>query len=194
MRKIILASASPRRKQLLENIGLNFVVEESNFPEDLTVEQDPVKLTKFLSSNKAKTVAKNHKDAIVIGADTVALFGKEIIGKPKDKADSKRILRKLSGKKHIVITSFTVIDAKTGKTITKSSKANVWFGKMTKEEIEWYGETGEPMGKGGGYAVQQRGGIFVNRVEGDFFTVVGLPVYLLIQTLKEFGVFLSEKI
>lgn len=189
MRKIILASASPRRKQLLENIGLEFVVEESGYPEEEEI-NDAIKLAKHLSLQKAKIVAKRHKgeDAVIIGSDTVVWFEGKTYGKPADHADAKRMLSMFSGKMHEITTGFTIIDTKTNKTVTKSQTAKVFFKKMTEEELDWYVATGEPMGKGGAYAAQQKASMLIERVEGDFFTVVGLPVTLLVETLKDFGI------
>lgn len=188
MRKIILASASPRRKVLLKQIGLNFEVVVSNFEEKIEDNLKPVDLAKKFSLQKAKDVAKNYDDAIIIAADTFVVLGNEILGKPKNKELARKMLEKLSGKAHLVITGFTIIDTKSGKTVTKSVESKVFMKKLTKEEIDAYVNTGEPLDKAGAYAVQEKGGLFVEKIEGDFFNVVGLPIFTLMQGLKKFGV------
>jgi|SRR5581483_11149788 len=192
MRKIILASASPRRKKLLEQIGLKFSVVESNFPEDLEMNLAPAKLAEHLSLKKAETVAKKYKDAIIIGADTLVCFKNKIYGKPKDKKDAAYMLSLFSGTKHEIMSAFTIIDTSSNKILTSFEKAIVFFRKMTKEEIEWYVNTGEPMGKAGSYASQEKGGMFIEKIDGDFFTVVGLPLCKLVEKLKNFGIYAAS--
>lgn len=188
MRKIILASQSPRRKELLEKIGIKFDVEVSSYKESHEHDLKPQKLAEFLSLQKAKDVAKNHKDAIVIAADTFVVFENEILGKPHTKSKAIKMLGKLSGKAHLVITGFTVLDSKTGKTSTASVITKVYFRKMTKKEINDYAESGEPLDKAGGYGIQGKGGIFIEKIDGDYFNVVGLPLCALMNELKNFDI------
>jgi septum formation protein len=189
MKKIILASKSPRRKELLEQIGLKFVVDISDVDESkLANAAGPSQLAKSLSKAKAEKVSKKYKDAIIIAADTLVVLGKEIIGKPKDKKDAFKMLKKLSSKTHVVITGFTLLSSKSKKAITKTVQSKVKFKKMSDIEIRNYVETGEPMDKAGGYGIQNKGAIFIEKVEGDFFNVVGLPVYCLCCELKKFGI------
>lgn len=185
MKKIILASVSPRRKELLKKIGIKFKVVESDFKEFTDPNLKPQELVKKLSLEKAKAVFKNHKDSIIIAADTIVVIRNEIIGKPKDKKDAKRMLNKLSGKMHYVYTGFTIIDSKP---ITKSVKSKVYFRNLSSKEIDDYVAHEKPFDKAGAYAVQEKAGIFIKKIEGDFFNVVGLPIYALARELKKLGV------
>lgn len=188
MKKIILASQSPRRKALLKQIGLNFEVIVSNFEEKIEYGLKPNELAEKFSLQKAKDVAKKQKNAIVIAADTFVVLNNEILGKPETPENARRMLKKLSGKAHIVITGFTIIDTKTGKTKTRSLETKVFIKKLTKEEIDEYIKTGEPLDKAGAYAAQELGGLFVEKIEGDFFNLVGLPIFDLAKELKNFGI------
>lgn len=186
MKQIILASESPRRKELLERIGLKFQAIESNIDEDIYPDLSPADLAEKLSLEKAKAVFKTHKDSIIIAADTVISCDNQILGKPKDKKDVKRMLSLLSNNVHLVITGFTIIDGK--RQITKSQKSKVYMRKISKSEIDAYIKTGEPFGKAGAYAIQEKGGIFVKKVVGDHFNVVGLPIFSLMGELRKLGV------
>ena len=188
MRKIILASSSPRRKELLRQIGLDFEIDPSKYEEDMTLKMAPTKLAEHLSLGKAQDVAKKYGDAIVIGADTIIALGKTVFGKPKTPERAREMLKNISGKVHLVITGFTIIDTKTGKTITISVKTKVYFKKLSQQEIDAYVVTGEPLDKGGAYAIQMIGGIFVEKVEGDFFNIVGLPIFELAAELKKLDI------
>lgn len=192
MRTIILASASPRRKELLQKTGLKFRVEVGGYKEKSVSGRTKLKpeiLAKFLSLQKAKDVAKKHKDAIIIAADTLVFFGKEILGKPNTEIEAKRMLTRINGKAHLVITGFTIIDCQTNKTITKEVVTKVYLDKLTPEEIETYTKSKEPLDKAGAYAIQELGGLFIQKIEGDFFNVVGLPLNALFKELKKFGIF-----
>ena len=188
MKKIILASQSPRRKQLLEQIGLKFEIEPSNYEEDMTLEMTPEKLVEHLSLGKAKDVAGRHKDAIIISADTIVAMDGEVFGKPKTAERAKEMLEKFSGKAHTVLTGFTVIDGETGKQISKCVATKVYFKNLSEKEIDAYIATGEPLDKGGGYAIQGLAALFVEKIEGDYFNIVGLPILPLTEELKNFGV------
>lgn len=188
MKKIILASASPRRKMLLKQIGLNFKVVVSDFEEKIDMKIDPHKLARKLSLGKAKIVAKKLNNSIIIAADTFVTFKGKILGKPKDKQDAKRVLKLLSGKTHLIITGFTIIDTTTGQSVTKSIETKVYFKKLTDKEISVYVATSEPLDKAGAYGIQEKGSVFVKKIEGDYFNVVGLPIYAVVDTLKKFGV------
>lgn len=188
MRKIILASNSPRRKSLMKLLGIPFEVVESNFDESVFLEKDPKKLVKILSYEKARVVASIHKDAIIIGADTVLVYKGEIFGKPRNKKDAVRILKALSGTKHQAITGFTILDSKTNKKVTASTASTILFKELTEEEIKAYIETGEPMDKAGAYAIQERGGLFVREIHGDVFNIVGLPLKDIRHHLAAFGI------
>ena len=188
MKKIILASSSPRRKNLLLQIGLKFEVDPSSYEEDMSLKMEAKELAEFLSLGKAKDVAQRHKDSIIIAADTFIVFEKELLGKPKTKEKAKAMLQKLSGKAHSVITGFTIIDTKTRKQISKSVETKVYFKRIPEQEIDTYVASGEPLEFAGAYAIQHFGGLFVEKIEGDYFNIVGLPILPLVTELKNFSV------
>jgi len=188
MKKLVLASASPRRKELLEQIGLKFVVDPSNHEETLGNDLPPERLVMVLSLKKARAVARRHHDAIIIAADTIGVLNGRTIGKPKSAADARRILQKLSGRTHSVITGLTIIDSGSDRIITRTVETKVHFRKLTADEIDAYVKTGEPLDKAGAYGIQERGAVFVDRIEGDYFNVIGLPLCTLAETLRKFGV------
>lgn len=188
MKKIILASASPRRRQLLKQIELDFEVAVSNVEEILDKKSTPRKQVEILSFQKAQAVAKKHKNAIVIGADSMIEVSGKIIGKPKDKKHATSILKELSGKMHKAMTGFTIIDTATGKVATKSVVTKIWFRKLDDGEIESYIEKEKPYDLAGAYGIGRLGAVLAEKVEGDFYNVVGLPVCELTKELKKFGV------
>jgi len=188
MRKIILASASPRRKELLEKIGLKFEVEPSNYAEDMHSRLSPDKLARAISLEKARAVARKHKNAIVIAADTFIVFRGKIMGKPNTEAEARKMLMALRGKSHSVITGFTILDTEENKVLTKSVETVVHIKKLTPEEIDGYVKSKEPLDKAGAYAIQGLGSVIVERIEGDYFNVMGLPLSALAESLTEFGI------
>ncbi len=191
-KKIILASQSPRRKALMQQIGLDFSVIPSQYEEKLNPRLKPKGQAELLSREKANEVMHQFQgeDVIILAADSVIDFRGETIGKPKSTDDAKRILRRLSGEMHEVITAFTLIDARTKRTVTKSVATKVFMKKLTKKELDGYIATNEPMDKAGAYGIQEMGAVFVERIEGDFYGVVGLPIQALTEELKRFGVML----
>lgn len=184
MKKIILASSSPRRKEILEMVGLKFEIDPSNYEEVLDQNLNPSDLAEKLSLGKAQGVAKRHANSIIIGADTVAFVNGKNIGKPHIKENAIKILTELSGKKHLIVTGFTIIDTEIGKKVTRSVKTNVYFRSLTSEEINEYVDTGEPLDKGGAYAIQGKGSLLIEKIEGDYFNVVGLPISKVVEVLK----------
>jgi len=187
-RTIILASASPRRKELLSLIGLKFKVDVSDYEEDLDLKLKPHELAKYLSLEKARAVAYKYKDAVIIAADTFIVFRSRLLGKPHTAKEALRMLTLLNGKSHSVITGYTVLDTRTGKKASRSIETRVWFRKMTEDELSAYVRTGEPLDKAGAYAIQGIGSLIVKKIEGDYFNVIGLPVASLAETLKKFGI------
>ncbi|MGQ9609969.1 MAG: Maf family protein [bacterium] len=176
MKKIILASESPRRKKLLEQIGINFEVVSSQVNEDKIIDNDPLKNIQLLALKKAQEVANRGYVGIIIGADTQIFIDGEIIGKPKDREDAKRILLKLSGRNHSVITGIALIDTESQTSETWVETTTVKFRELMIDEIEEYLDTGEYIGKAGAYGIQERAAAFVERIEGCYFNVVGLPL------------------
>ncbi|MCX6004020.1 MAG: Maf family protein [Chloroflexi bacterium] len=188
MKRIILASASLRRKALLEQIGLKFTVDASVQEDTEFVGQEPHQLAREISLKKAESVANGYPDAVIIAADTFGVIGNRVIGKPHSEAEARAMLTALSGKSHTVITGFTVLDTLTRKAVSRSVETTVYMKQITKSEIETYVKTGEPLDKAGAYAIQGLGAVLVDKIEGDYFNVMGLPLYALTEVLKEFGV------
>jgi len=189
-RQMILASASPRRKELLTLTGLKFRVDVSDYEEELHHRMPPHDLAKFLSREKAKAVSAKYRDAVVIAADTFIVFRGSLLGKPHTEEEAKRMLEMLNGKSHSVITGFTVFDTANRKRISRSVETRVFFKKLTPAEIDAYVRTGEPLDKAGAYAVQGLGSVIVRKIEGDYFNVIGLPLSALMDSLKKFGVYI----
>lgn len=188
MKQIILASTPPRRRQLLEQIGLTVKVVPSNFDEKLNPRLKPRSQVELLAQGKAEAIAKDYPDAIVIAADTVIILNDEIIGKPASVDAAKQVLRRYSGKCHSVFTGFCIIDTINKKSVTKSIETLVCFKKLTQKEIDGYAASGEVLDKAGGYGIQGKGAALIERIEGDYFNVVGLPLSVLVEELKRFGV------
>jgi septum formation protein len=178
MKRIILASGSPRRKALLEQIGLKFTVDSGVREDTDLTEQEPHRRAREISLKKAESVANRYPDAIIISADTIGVIDGRIIGKPDSESE----------KSHTVITGFTVLDTLTHNAVSRSVETAVHMNRITKSEIEAYIQTGEPMDKAGAYAIQGLGAVLVDRIEGDYFNVMGLPLSALAEVLKEFGV------
>jgi septum formation protein len=187
-RTIILASASPRRKELLEKIGLKFSTDPGYFPENLDREMEPAELAKIVSLEKARAAASKYTDAIIIAADTLGVLRSKIVGKPHTPEEAREMLRNMSGKSHRVITGFTILDTKTGMAITRSIETRVYFKKLSSEEINNYVKSGEPLDKAGAYAIQGLGALIVEKIIGDYYNVMGLPLNALVESLKEFGI------
>jgi len=188
MKRIVLASASPRRKELLEQLGLRFEVEPSDYEEDVASSSEPHETAKRLSLGKARAAARKHRNALIIAADTFVVFGDSILGKPHTNSEAREMLRALNGKAHSVITGFTILDAETEKVLSRSVETRVHMKKLTLKDIDRYVRSKEPLDKAGGYAIQRLGAVLVERIEGDYFNVVGLPLGALAESLREFGI------
>jgi len=188
MRKIVLASASPRRAELLRQTGIKFEVEPAANEEAPFKTGDPHEYARSLSLSKAREVGARHNDALVIAADTFGMLDGRFIGKPRTPAGAVKILESMSGKRHTVISGFTVLDSRSGDYVSRSVETGVYFRKLSRGEVEAYVTTGEPLDKAGAYAIQGKGAALVERIEGDYYNVVGLPLAALAEALKEFGV------
>ena len=188
MKKIILASASRRRKEILGTTGLKFDICASDYEEDLSMKKEPRALARFLSRKKAEDVAHKYKNAIIIAADTFIVFKGKLLGKPHTAKEATKMLTMLNGKAHSVITGFTVLDTGRNKFVSRSIETKVYFKKFTQKEIKAYVSTKEPLDKAGAYAIQGLGAVFVEKIEGDFLNVVGLPLAALAESLKGFGI------
>ena len=192
-RQIVLASASPRRKELLESLGVQFKVIPPQIDEEVPPYLPTTEVAEYLAFLKANAVAsglssnkvKEQRNVIVIGADTLVLCSGNIIGKPKDRAEAIRILTQLSGTQHSVFTGLCIIDSVTGKMIQGREETMVQMRCISKAEIEEYVDSGRSMGKAGAYAIQEDNDKFVEKIEGSFSNVVGLPLDLLQEMLKK---------
>ena len=187
-RKIILASKSPRRKQLLKKIVKKFTVMESAVDESSISAKTPEQFAVSAAIAKAKEVARKAKNAIVIGGDTIVVLENKILGKPKSKKEAVKMLAALSGRTHTVITGLAVIDSETLKEITDLEITKVTMKKLSPKAIAEYVESGSPMDKAGSYGIQEIEAQFVASVDGDYDNVVGLPVEKLYKMLYFFGV------
>jgi septum formation protein len=188
MKPIVLASASPRRKELLEKIGLKFTVDPAEIEEEMAPARDPLRLARSISLEKALAASRRHPDALIIAADTFGVIDGKFLGKPADKAQAVAMLEQLSGNCHRVITGFTVFDGVTGKSISRAVTTLVYFRQLDRGEINDYIKTGEPMDKAGSYAIQGLGALLVERIDGDYYNVIGLPLSALAVELRKFGV------
>ncbi len=183
MRTMILASASPRRREILDLMGFAYAVEpaKTELPPDLTLSPEDAVLR--VARGKAEEIASRHPNEVVLGADTVVVIDGVILGKPKDTEDAKAMLRRLSGREHRVITAVWLCDGEHSEGFADS--AAVTFLPMSEEEIADYVISGEPMGKAGAYAIQGRGMRHICGIHGDFYTVMGLPSGRLYEILKK---------
>lgn len=187
MYKFVLASKSPRRKELLTNIGMTFEVKESDFDET-TVSKDlaPDLYVKELAMFKAMSLIKQvEKDTLVIGADTVVVLDGKILGKPCGRHDAMSMLASLSGRVHSVYTGICVARSNDAKAVATCVKTDVYFKKLTVDEIEYYVDNFQPFDKAGSYGIQEYAGVFVERIDGDYFNIVGLPVCKLNQIIND---------
>ena len=187
MKKIILASGSPRRKELLTQIGVRFEVQKAE-GEEIITSSVPTEVVKELSLQKAQEVAAKYDGDIVIGADTVVAAEGQILGKPRDKEDAMRMLRILQGKEHEVITGVAVLLKEQQKVINFAEVTKVHVFPMTEAQMEAYVESGEPMDKAGSYGIQGKFAAYVSGIEGDYNNVVGLPIGRLYQEVLAAGV------
>ena len=179
---LILASGSPRRKEILDTMGLAFSVDVSDADESFA--GTPEEMVLELSRRKALAVASRHSGAMILAADTL-VFGDEVLGKPHSAEEAKRMLAELSGRWHSVYTGVTMIDTRSGKTLSRADVTRVHFVALTAQDIDAYVATGEPLDKAGAYGIQGRGGMLIDRIEGSYSNVVGLPMALVRSMLLE---------
>ncbi|MGV8081837.1 MAG: Maf family protein [Syntrophales bacterium] len=184
---LILASASPRRIELLERVGLAFQVLPSGIEEEDRPEESPEEHVLRLSAAKAETLARKNPDAWVLGADTIVVIDGDILGKPADREEAKAMLRKLSGREHTVYTGFSVLSGGGRLTVARSVSSTVLFKSLSEEEMNWYVRSDEPYDKAGGYAVQGMGAFFIQEIRGSYTNVMGLPLCEVIEILREAG-------
>jgi len=184
--RVVLASGSPRRRDLLNLIGIEHEVRPANIDETMRLREAPRRHAERLAREKASAVAMRDPDLITIGADTVVVINRKVLGKPADADDAARMLRMLSGREHTVITAVAVSRGR--KLRSAIEEVRVKFRRLRDDEIEAYVATGEPMDKAGAYGIQGYGATIVERIEGDYFAVMGLPLMRLVGLMRDVGV------
>ncbi len=188
---MILASNSPRRKEILENFGFSLEIKTKNI-EEISDEKEIIKKVEDIARKKVMAVAMDNPNEFVIGADTVVVIDNKILGKPKNEKDIYEMLHLLSGRTHQVITSFSFINISKNIDIKDSQISDVSFKNISDEEIKWYVDTKEPFDKAGSYGIQGKGSYFVEKIDGDFFSVMGFPIGKFVRTLSNIGISLEE--
>lgn len=188
---MILASKSPRRKEILEKIGFNIKISVDEI-EEKSYQKTLEEQIKEISYKKVIGIAKRNKEEYVVGADTLVVIGEEILGKPKDKDEAREMLKKLSGKQHQVLTAFTFLNIDKNIEIVECVKSKVYFKDITDEEIEWYLTEEEYMDKAGAYGIQGKAAIFIEKIEGDYYSIMGFPIEKFIDCLNKIGISVKE--
>ena len=186
--RFILASSSPRRRELLASIGVDFDVLPSHVPEEHQPGEAPEEYVARLSRDKAAAIAAQHPSRWIIAADTTVLLGDQLLEKPVDQSDAVRMLSLIAGRTHTVYTGVTLQNAGRAYHETRVAESEVRMLALPREDIEWYVRTGEPMDKAGAYAVQGIGGMFIDSIHGSYTNVVGLPLAMLFQMLRKAGI------
>jgi septum formation protein len=188
-KKVILASGSPRRKELMELTGLKFQVIAPNVDEKVFPEESPRDHVQRLAIEKATSVAANNPDDVVLGCDTiVVLNGRNILGKPQTKKDARAMLVQIAGREHTVLSSVAAVWHRKSKQRAVTVESRVRVKQLEEWEINWYLESGEPMDKAGAYAIQGKGAIFIEGIVGSHTSVIGLPLMETVMLLRSFGV------
>ena len=182
--KVILASASPRRKEILQNTKLDFDIQKSDIEEVILENESPEDMVVRLAYEKAFDVAKRNTDRLVIGADTIVALDNEVLGKPKDQNEAYQMIKRLSNKTHKVITGISLINLKENKIIKDYVVSFVTFKDLSEDSIKDYINTNESLDKAGAYGIQVYGALFVKNIQGDYFNIVGLPISRLSDLLK----------
>jgi septum formation protein len=185
MKRLILASSSPRRYELLSLTLLPFETYPSTLEEKMDINLTPSQLVESLAEQKASDVLANNPDDVILGADTIVVFGNERLGKPKNEQEAAKMLRMLSGQTHDVYTGVCIMDQEKKRLF--SVRTSVTFYSLDEKTISWYISTGEPFDKAGSYGIQGSGSLLVEKIHGDYFSVVGLPVSRVARVLNDFG-------
>jgi septum formation protein len=183
--QLILASASPRRRELLRSVGLNFKTIPAHVDEDYSEGENPQQHVRRLAQEKAQLIAQKYPRAWVLGADTIVVIDGLILGKPKNKTQAKEMLKKLSGREHKVFTGFTLTQAASKVSRSDIVQSMVKFKKIGAAELNWYIACDEPYDKAGGYALQGKGAYFIKSIRGSYTNVIGLPLCEVLETLKK---------
>ncbi|HEX9917912.1 MAG TPA: Maf family protein [Pyrinomonadaceae bacterium] len=185
MEPLVLASSSPRRAEILRAVGWPFEVAAANVDETAREGEEVSEYVERLACEKAEAVASGRASGLVLGADTVVAVGGQMLGKPVDAEDARRMLGLLKGRWHDVLTGVALVRAETGEVLVAHELTRVRFAPMTDDEIDWYVSTNEPADKAGAYGVQGRAALFIEEIEGDYWNVVGLPVRLVYKLAEE---------
>jgi septum formation protein len=183
--KFILASASPRRRELLRSVGLKFKTIPAHVDEDYIEGESPQQHVRRLAQEKAQLIARKYPRAWVLGADTIVVIDGLILGKPKNKTQAREMLKKLSGREHKVFTGFTITQVASKLSHSAVVQSTVKFKKISAAELDWYIACDEPYDKAGGYAVQGKGAYFIKSIRGSYTNVIGLPLCEVLETLKK---------
>lgn len=186
--RLILASTSPRRHELLALLNIPFEIVAPTYVERVSPHLSPADQARLFAEGKARSCQDLFTDSLIIGCDTLIELDSNVLGKPADRADSARMLQRLSGQKHLIHTGVAVISTSTGKLHSAVESVQVWFKQLSPLDVDTYASTGESLGKAGAYAIQGRGADLIERIEGDYTTAVGLPLKTLAQLLGGFGV------
>ncbi|MEX0737031.1 MAG: Maf family protein [Bacteroidota bacterium] len=193
--RLILASQSPRRRLLLKQIGLRFTVRPSKVEEVFSSRESPRSNARRIALEKARDVARNVSRGIVVGADTIVVVDGGILGKPRTKKEARMMLMKLSGREHLVYTGFALVDARSGRSVAGVERTRVRFRRLDPKEVAAYVGSGAPMDKAGAYGIQDDyGAVFVEKVDGCFYNVVGFPLARFYSTLTEFIRLLEKRV
>ncbi len=190
-KRIILASTSPRRKELLSKTGIPFEIIPGDYEEDMTLPMAPLELAKHLSLGKAESVARKEQ-GVVIGSDTFIVLDDKVLGKPHTPERAREMLTMMRGREHRVVTGYAVIDTETGKIISGVSDNTILFKNFSDEIMDAYIATGEPLDRAGSYAIAEGGAQLVEKYEGDYEGIIGLPVRDVVRALQELGVEVSN--
>lgn len=188
---MILASNSPRRKEILENFGFNLKIITKNI-EEISDKKNITDKIIDIANKKVLVVAKDYPNEYVVGSDTVVVIDNEILGKPKNEIEIYNMLKKLSNREHEVITSFSLVNISKNLSISDFEISKVQFKNISDEDIKWYIGTKEPFDKAGAYGIQGKGSYFVEKIQGDFFSIMGFPIGKFVRTLNKIGISLND--
>ena len=188
-KKVILASGSPRRRELLDLTGIKYQVVQPNVDEKILPEEEPRDCVERLAIEKAMSVAVSHPDDVVLGCDTTVIInGKKTLGKPRNKKDARKMLVQLAGREHTVLSTIVAVWHRKNKRRVVTVETRVRMKQLEEWEINWYLETGEPMDKAGGYGIQGKGSVFIEGIVGSYTNVIGLPLMETVMLLRSFGI------
>lgn len=188
---MILASKSPRRKEILEEFGFKFKIEAKETLEE-SKKENPKDFVMEIALEKAMVVAEDNYEEWIVAADTVVVYNNKILGKPKNKEEAKEVLKSLSSHSHEVYTGVAIVNKQKNISLTFTELTKVYFKNISDQEINWYVETKEPLDKAGSYGIQGKGSILIEKIEGDFYNVMGFPISKFYEEMKKLGFKLKE--